>query len=87
MFDAQHITVTLQWGLCECVIVHTILPSTPVILWIELGGKPKWLPLNFEYHNGMRTSTISHNVWVGRHFKKTSVDHFSFFFWGGGLRV
>ena len=37
-----------EWGLFAYVIVHTILPPSPVILWIELGGKPKWLPLNLE---------------------------------------
>ena len=26
----------------------------PVILWTDLGGKPKWLPLNFGYHDIMR---------------------------------
>ena len=36
-----------EWGLCEYVIVHTILPPSPVILLIWLGGKPKWLPLKF----------------------------------------
>ena len=41
------------------VTVHTILPPSPVILWIELGGKPKWLPLNFGYHDVMRTGTIT----------------------------
>ena len=40
------------------VIVHTNLPPSPVILWIELGGKPKWLPLNFGYHDVMRTGLI-----------------------------
>ena len=39
------------WGLCTYVIVHTVLPPSPVILRIELGGKPKWLPLNFGYHD------------------------------------
>ena len=48
-----------QWGLCEYVIVHTILGGSPVILWISLGGKPKWLPLKFGYHDVMRTSPIS----------------------------
>ena len=36
-----------QWGPCEYVMVHTILPSSPVIGWIELGGKKKgfhWVP-------------------------------------------
>ena len=45
-------------GLCEYVIVHTILGGSPVILWISLGGKPKWLPLKFGYHDVMRTSPI-----------------------------
>ena len=36
-----------EWG--AYVIVHTILPPSPVILWIELGDKPKWLPLNLGY--------------------------------------
>ena len=47
-----------QWGLCVYVIVHTILPPSPVVLWIDLGGKPKWLPLNFGYHDVMRTALI-----------------------------
>ena len=47
-----------QWGLCAYVILHTILPPSPVILWISLGGKPKWLPLNFGYHDVMRTGPI-----------------------------
>ena len=45
-------------GQCEYVIVHTILGGSPVILWISLGGKPKWLPLKFGYHDVMRTSPI-----------------------------
>ena len=48
-----------EWGLCEYIIVHTILGGSPVILWISLVGKPKWLPLKFEYHYVMRTSPIS----------------------------
>ena len=32
--------------------------ASPVILWISLGGKPKWLPLKFGYHDVMRTSPI-----------------------------
>ena len=47
----------MQWGLCEYVIVHTIWGGSPVILWISLGGKPKWLPLKFGYHDVMRTCT------------------------------
>ena len=48
----------MECGLCEYVIVHTILGGSLVILWIELelGGKPKWLPLKFGYHDVMRTS-------------------------------
>ena len=48
-----------QWGLCKYVIVHTILGGSPVILWISLGGKPKWLPLKFGYHDVMHTSPIA----------------------------
>ena len=32
------------------VIVHTVSPPSPVILWIALGGKPKWFLLNSGYH-------------------------------------
>ena len=42
----------------EYVIVHTIWGGSPVILWISLGGKPKWLPLKFGYHDEMRTSPV-----------------------------
>ena len=45
-------------GLCEYVIVHTTLPPSPVILWINLGGRPKWLPLKFWYLDLMRTSSL-----------------------------
>ena len=47
-----------KWGMCEYVIVRTILGGRPVILWISMGGKPKWLPLQFGYHDVMRTSPI-----------------------------
>ena len=47
-----------QWGLHACVIIHTILPSCRVILWIELGGKSKWLPFSFGYHDVMHTASI-----------------------------
>ena len=47
-----------QWGLCKYVIVHTIWGGSPVILWISLGGKPKWLPLKLGYHDVMHTSPI-----------------------------
>ena len=42
------------------VIVHTILGGSPVILWISLGGRPKWLPLKFEYLDVTCTSPIRH---------------------------
>ena len=48
-----------ECGLCEYVIVHMILGGSPVILWISLGGKPKWLPLKFGYHDVMRTGPIA----------------------------
>ena len=47
-----------EWDLCEFVIVHMILGGSSVILWISLGGKPKWLLLKFGYHDVMRTSGI-----------------------------
>ena len=61
-----------QWGLSEYVIVHTILPPSPVILWIELSSNPKWLPLKFRYHDiqapfRTRTSQSGH---VHDHFFK-----------------
>ena len=43
-------------GLCEYVMFHTKLPPSPVILWIELGGEPKWLPLILRYYDVMCTS-------------------------------
>ena len=55
------INITLKLGLYTHVIVHTILspsPVSPVIPWIELGGKPKWLRLNFGYHDIVRTAPI-----------------------------
>ena len=48
-----------EWGLCAKVIIHTILPSSPDILWRELGGKPKWLPLNSGYCGVMHTTPIA----------------------------
>ena len=39
---------------------HHFATGSPVILWIQLGGKPKWLPLKFGYHDVMRTSSIVH---------------------------
>ena len=57
-FECRPRTFTIGWGLCEYGIVRTILGGSPVILWISLGGKPKWLPLEFGYHDVMRTSPI-----------------------------
>ena len=34
----------------------------PVILRNELGGKSKWLPLNFRYDDMMRTGSIALHV-------------------------
>ena len=56
--NAKLPSIRMQWGLCAHVIIHTILPPSPVIFWIELGGKPKWLPLNFGCHEAMRTAPI-----------------------------
>ena len=50
---------SVKWGLYVYVIVHTIFPPSPVILWIELGGKPKWLPLKCGYHDVMHAAPIS----------------------------
>ena len=33
--------------------------TQPVILWILLGGKPKWLLLNFGFNDVMRTAPIA----------------------------
>ena len=32
--------------------------TQPVILWILLGGKPKWLPLNFRFNDVIHTAPI-----------------------------
>ena len=41
-------------------IRHSIreFATQPVILWILLGGKPKWLPLNVGFNDVMRTAPI-----------------------------
>ena len=41
--------------------LHPFATASPVILWIELGGKPKWLPLDIGYNDEMRTGPIA---WV-----------------------
>ena len=55
------------WGLKErrmgaVRIRHRIrdFATQPVIFWIPLGGKPKWLPLNFGFNDVMRTAPIGH---------------------------
>ena len=62
------------WGLWAYVVVHTILPPSPVILWKELGGKPKWLPLNFGYHVIVRIAPIwlrCYRLWLRFWFDAT----------------
>ena len=54
----QSLNMHSRWSLCSYVIVHTILLPSPVISWIELRCKPKWLPWNFLYHDVMRTAPI-----------------------------
>ena len=39
---------------------------------MELDGKPKWLPLNFGYHDGMRSAPIDHEKkWKGKATDRT----------------
>ena len=51
-------TRCLAMGPVRIRSLHTFLPPSPVILWISLGGKPKWLPLDFGYHDVMRTTPL-----------------------------
>ena len=55
-------------GLCEYVIVRTSLGGSPISQWISLGGKPKWLPLKFWYHDVMSTSSITLSIPIGCFF-------------------
>ena len=55
-------TKPTKLGMCTYVITHTVLPPSPAILWIELGGKSKWLPLNFGYHDFMCTVPILQEI-------------------------
>ena len=34
------------------------IATQPIILWIELGGKPKWLPVTFGFNDVMRMAPI-----------------------------
>ena len=56
-----------------------ILPPSPVILWIELGGKLKWLPLNFgyRYHDKCTHVTVDTVLLVSYE----SHDHLTFSIW------
>ena len=50
----------IQWG--PAVRIRQSIweiATQPVILWILLGGKPKWLPLNFGFNDVMRTAHIA----------------------------
>ena len=71
--DAPSLTQAMRanglWGLCEYVIVLTLWGGSPVILWISLGGKPKWLSLKFGYHDVMRTSP----VWCESNVEKSEI--------------
>ena len=44
--------------ICGPYVSAAVVGGSPVILWISLGGKPKWLPLKFGYHDVMRTSPL-----------------------------
>ena len=46
----------LELGLCAYVIVRTILPPGPAILWIALCGTPKMLPMKFGYNDVIHTA-------------------------------
>ena len=70
------IILFFEWGLCEHVIVHTNLPPSQVILWIELGGKPKWLPLKFECHDKMCKGPFRNKVFT---YKQQEIKVFPVF--------
>ena len=58
-----------------------VLGGSPVILWISLGGKPKWLPLKFGYHDVMRTSPFKHpDSSISQDSEFMNQRHGSFFF-------
>ena len=62
-------TKYLGWVAMGAVrIRHSIreFATQPVILWILLGGKPTWLPLNFGFDDVMRTAPISCEQWPTR---------------------
>ena len=53
------------------------IADQPVILWIELGGKPKWLPLNFGFNDVLRKTPIYKKLqnW-DMHYWSIAVFHF-----------
>ena len=61
-----------KWSLCEYVIFHTIVRHGQNILWVDLGGKPKWLPLNSGYHDRMSTSSIIASLNQSKAFQTAS---------------
>ena len=48
------LSLRIDGGLCEYILVYTKLPPSPVILRKELGGKPKMVSI--EYRDIMRTA-------------------------------
>ena len=42
--------------------------TQPVILWILLGGKSKWLPLRFGFNEVMRTAPIAKHRQNSQHY-------------------
>ena len=60
----------LERGVCKYVVVHiNVLPPKPrpVIPWIELAGKRKWLPLNFGYQDVICTRHVAKILERGLH--------------------
>ena len=51
-FDISGYLNNRAWSIRHC---SHHFATQPVILWTELGGKPKWLPLNSGYHDIMHT--------------------------------
>ena len=45
-----------------CTVGIREIATQPVILWIPLGGKQKWLPLNFGFNDVMRTVLLRKEV-------------------------
>ena len=60
-----------QWLKCDYVKFHTFLPPSPVIVWVELDDKSKWLPSDSGYNDVMRQAN---NIIICRKIV-TSGDH------------